>query len=278
MMVMPYHAERLLLVLQVDHSRVTGLFAAHWGNAEFAPPQPYAPMVLAAQEHDNGWWEWEVQPTLNAEGYPIDYAGGGLPREIWVQGYANGLRRIADRDPYAGLIACMHAIGLCNQGYGLLPYMMDRMQLPVVREFVREQELLRRQLLDVVRASDQYAPYATEDHIWTNFKLMEVYDQLGQFVCNRYPFNSPNRKSGPTRTLSDVPVPVAPGHDDTRITVDVQDERRAVVRPYPFDVDPLEVAFQGRLLPNRPYTDRNAFLRDYYTAERVAITYTLHAA
>ena len=39
MMVMPYDEERLLVVLQVDHSRVTGLFAAHWGNAEFAAPE-----------------------------------------------------------------------------------------------------------------------------------------------------------------------------------------------------------------------------------------------
>lgn len=278
MMVMPYDDERLLLVLQVDHSHVTGLLAAHWGNAAFARPAPYASMVLAAQEHDNGWWEWEVQPTLNAEGYPIDYVGGGLPREIWVEGYANGVQRIADRDPYAGLIAAMHAIGLCNQGYGLLPYMQDRMQMPVVQAFVQEQDALRARLLETVRASERHAPYATEDYVWTNFKLMEVYDQMGQFVCNRYPFDSPDRRNGPSRTLSDVPVPTLPGRDDTRLTVAVQDASRAIVRPYPFDVDPVVISYQGRLVSNRPYTEQDAFLRDYYTADRVTITYTLHAA
>jgi hypothetical protein len=278
MIVMPYDAERLLLMLQVDHSHVTGLLAAHWGNAAFARPTPYASMVLAAQEHDNGWWEWEVQPTLNAEGYPIDYVGGGLPREIWVEGYANGVQRIADRDPYAGLIAAMHAIGLCNQGYGLLPYMQDRMQMPVVQAFVREQDALRARLLETVGACERYAAYASEEHVWTNFKLMEVYDQLGQFVCNRYPFDSPDRRNGPSRTLSDVPVPTLPGRDDTRLTVDVQDASRAIVRPYPFDVDPLVISYQGRLVSNRPYTERDAFLRDYYTADRVTVTYTLHAA
>ena len=55
MMVCPYDDERLLLILQVDHSRVTGWLAAHWGNAEFARPSPYPAMVLAAQEHDTGW-------------------------------------------------------------------------------------------------------------------------------------------------------------------------------------------------------------------------------
>ena len=41
MMVCPYDDERLLLILQVDHSRVTGWLAAHWGNDEFARPSPY---------------------------------------------------------------------------------------------------------------------------------------------------------------------------------------------------------------------------------------------
>src|SRR2546430_8593137 len=75
MMVCPYNESHVLLVLQIDHSRIAGLLAAHWGNAEFATPSPYAAMVLAAQEHDSGWWDWEIQPTISAQGYPPDYIG-----------------------------------------------------------------------------------------------------------------------------------------------------------------------------------------------------------
>ena len=64
-MVCPYDDEHLLLVLQVDHSKVTGWFAAHWGNDVFARPTPYASMVLAAQEHDNGGW-WDVELTIRS--------------------------------------------------------------------------------------------------------------------------------------------------------------------------------------------------------------------
>lgn len=42
MMVCPYDESRLLLVLQIDHSRVAGLLAAHRGNKDFAAPNPYA--------------------------------------------------------------------------------------------------------------------------------------------------------------------------------------------------------------------------------------------
>src|SRR5438094_7084718 len=46
MMVCRYDDSRLLLTLQVDHSRIAGLFAAHWGNAAFSEPRPYTAMAL----------------------------------------------------------------------------------------------------------------------------------------------------------------------------------------------------------------------------------------
>ena len=74
MMAYPYDGKRIILALQIDHSRVAGYFAAHWGNKDFDPPSPYASVVLAAGEHDIGWWEWEMCPsTLNDKGFPLDY-------------------------------------------------------------------------------------------------------------------------------------------------------------------------------------------------------------
>ncbi len=51
----------------------------------FASPRPYESMVLAAQEHDSGWWEWEIRPRLNDQGYPPDYIGSmkHLGRRVW---------------------------------------------------------------------------------------------------------------------------------------------------------------------------------------------------
>ena len=37
MMVNPYDDSRLMLALQIDHSRVAGFFAAHWGNQRLRP-------------------------------------------------------------------------------------------------------------------------------------------------------------------------------------------------------------------------------------------------
>ena len=39
MMAYPYDDKRIILALQIDHSRVAGYFAAHWGNKDFDRPQ-----------------------------------------------------------------------------------------------------------------------------------------------------------------------------------------------------------------------------------------------
>ena len=38
----------LILIGQTDHSRFVGQLAAHWGNNEFAAPEPFDSMVRAA--------------------------------------------------------------------------------------------------------------------------------------------------------------------------------------------------------------------------------------
>ncbi len=246
MIVCPYNESFLVLVLQTDHSRIAGLLAAHWGNDKFASLNPYASMVLAAQEHDSGWWDWEIKPTLNEQGSPSDYIGSikHLGQGVWLDLY-----RRAD---YTG----------------------D----PAVQEFIAAQKALRPQWLQVLQKNPALQEATNDTHLWTNFKLMEVFDQFAQFVCNRYPFNSQARKNGPSNTLSNIPVPVAPGHDDVTLTLDIQNEREAVVRPFPFDVSPLVVSFQGRLVPNRRYLNQEEFLQDFYRAERIDINYTLRAA
>jgi Protein of unknown function (DUF3891) len=280
MMVCPYNESHVLLILQIDHSRIAGLLAAHWGNEEFAKPSPYASMVLAAQEHDSGWWDWEIKPTVNHEGYPSDYIGSikHLGQGVWLNLYRHGIERLAAQDSYAAYQVSMHGEGLLTRGMGLLPSMPDYTGDAAVQEFIAEQRKLRAGLLADLRKEASLQEATGDPKLWTNFKLMEVFDQFAQFVCNRYPFNSQARKNGPTNTLANVPVPVSPGKPDVTLTVDVQNESDAVVRPFPFDVSPLNLSFEGRLVPNRRYSNQEDFLSDFYKAQRIGINYKLRAA
>ncbi|MBI4528750.1 MAG: DUF3891 family protein [Deltaproteobacteria bacterium] len=281
MMVSEFDESRLLLVLQIDHSRVAGFLAAHWGNKNFDPPRPFTSMVVAAQEHDSGWGEWEMKPsTLNEQGFPLDYHDGSLKYlgQFRLDFYKNAVDRVSHIDPYAGLMILMHGVGLMNAGYGRYTHPPDRSGDPRVKEYIRHQETLKSKLLDELGQRDIVREFATEDHVWLNFKLIEIFDHMAQFICNRYPFNSKARRLGPTPTLNDIPVPFGAGRGETTLKLDVLDEKRAVVQPYPFDLDPLRVSFPGRLVAKRKYASGEDFLEQFYKAERVAVSYSLQSA
>jgi len=279
MIVCPYN-ESLVLVLQTDHSRIAGLLAAHWGNDKFARLKPYASMVLAAQEHDSGWWDWEIKPTLNEQGYPSDYIGSikHLGQGVWLDLYRRAIERLAQRDLYAAYFVSMHGEGLLTRGMGLLPSMPDYTGDTAVQKFIAQQKELRAGWLPTLQKNQTLAASTTETQLWTNFNLMEVFDQFAQFVCNRYPLNSQARKNGPTNTLSGLTVPVAPDGPNETLTIDVQNETDAVVRPFPFDANPLRLSFEGRLVRNQPFSNQEEFLQQFYGGERIAINYTLRAA
>ena len=281
MMVNPYDDSHLMLALQIDHSRVAGFLAAHWGNKDFARPEPYSSIVLAAHEHDSGWWEWEMKPsTLNDRGYPLDYHDGSLKYlgQLRLDFYKNAVDRVDQRDPYAAMLMAMHGVALMNAGYGKYAYPPDRTSDPRVKAYVAHQEHLRLELLDQLRRSEQHREFTSDEQVWTNYEYMEVFDQFAQFLCNRYPLDSKTRKLGPSNTLNDVDVPVRPGMKPAKITIDTVGSNRAVVRPYPFDTDPLPVSFSARLVPNRSYKNAEEFLGEFYRAERIMVTHSLASA
>jgi hypothetical protein len=90
--------------------------------------------------------------------------------------------------------------------------------------------------------------------------------------------NSKARKLGPTHSLNDVDVPTKHGQPAVKVNIDTVGENKAVLRPYPFDLDPLPVSFAARLVPNRAYEDGVDFLGEFYRAERITVAHTLASA
>jgi hypothetical protein len=102
-----------------------------------------------------------------------------------------------------------------------------------------------------------------------------VFDQLAQFVCNRYPLNSKARKLGPSNTLNDVDIPTRHGQKPVKINIDTVGENKAVLSPYPFDLDPLPLSFTARLVPTRSYRSGEEFLEEFYRAQPMTISHVL---
>src|SRR5262247_340687 len=198
----------------------------------------------------------------------MDYHDGSLKYhgQLRLDFYKNAVDHVLQRDPYAALLMAMHGVALMNAGYGKYAYPPDRTSDPRVKAYVDHQEQLRFKLLEQLPQSDQFKNFTSDEQVWTNYEYMEVFDQLAQFVCNRYPLNSKARKLGPSHSLNDVDVPTKRGQPAVKITVDTVGENKAVLHPYPFDMDPLPVAFNARLVPNRTYQDGEDFLGEFYRA------------
>ncbi len=82
---------RLLCINQTSHALMAAEFCHHWGNRDFACPQPYAAVMLGIAQHDNGWYEWEQRPHLRGDGYPMDFLHGP-PGEEKIALVATGRR------------------------------------------------------------------------------------------------------------------------------------------------------------------------------------------
>ena len=277
MMVTPYDDERVFVTLQPDHARVAGYLAAHWGNEGFDAPQPYTSFVLAAQEHDHGWWRYECKPTLSSAGQPLDYHGGTLQHlgQQRLDLYAQWTEDLGLVDPYAALLVNLHLCGLLNGGFGRVAAHPDLREDPRVRRHLERQARSRERLHELLAADSALSPYLSSAWLEQNFMLLEAVDQLAQLLCNRYPLTNTARQK-PTMGLGGIAVPRGCGRQSTAMTVQVQGASVAVIEPFPFD-RPLRVSFEGRMLPRRPYVDRAAFLRDFYRAERLMVQVELVA-
>jgi hypothetical protein len=66
--------KRWALISQIDHARLAGRLAEHWGAGGFAPLSPREELLWAIAHHDDGWKAWETAPQVDpATGVPRSF-------------------------------------------------------------------------------------------------------------------------------------------------------------------------------------------------------------
>jgi len=252
---------RLRLVRQVDHQVQCGLMARAWGNAAFARPEPFAPLVTAAELHDEGWRAWEQRPGLTADGTPLDFPD--LDRTEHVALYEDGIRHAVDTDPWAGLVVCMHGRGLYERRLGLDgPPPSRRGRPPHEREFIERQEAREQELVARLGGGEQTRRWA-----WAGFRLLQAWDVLSLYLTWR------GLAAGGEWTMPRVPREV--GDEGITLHVRPDGDSGCVVDPWPFADDALDLPVAARTVPDRVYADEDDLLRALGTAP--AETVPFHA-
>lgn len=267
------------LITQNDHGDLAGQFAAHWGNDKFARLNPYQSMVLAAEAHDNGWWDWDINPSVDEEGVPLAFTR--TPREKRSGFYGKGIDYVVEKDLYAGLIVSMHGVGLPQQRYGTMPSMSKRVDEYSLR-FIEEREPSHKVMMEQVARMEQHAGMNSPDQIRFNYRMMQVFDRLSLFFCANFDIASVLASGSHSQGKayygpSMKPTPVRFGQEDTELCLRVVDRTAVVAEPYPFDESPLRVGVRGRLIPRVTYKSQEEFREIYSKAPREIFEFTLAA-
>jgi len=249
-MIVRRREDTLVLVAQLDHAALSGTFARHWGNGQFARPEPLEPVVLAAARHDEGWREHDAQPLYDAAGQaPTHFRT--IDVRTHIPFYRDGIERIVALDPYAGLLVSMHGSGIYQGRYGAGPIRM-RTQTDDVRTlmdaFVAEQEALQAALKRRLW-SGSGRRRLFERTVWAHYELLQVWDLLSLFICL-------DRDHTPVQHIG--PATTAPDGEDLTLHVTSDGDEIVRIDPWPFDRAAIEAVVPARSIPAQPYESQRA--------------------
>src|SRR5215213_9852041 len=185
-----------LLITQDDHARLSGRFAEHIGNGQFAAPSPRAESIRGAALHDCGWPLHDDQPTLNPKGEPLHVLESpmAIATRVWTE---SARRAYQEAGPYAGLLVSIHVFTLsasAKKDDGT-PHerAQSREELFLLNQFqqsqIEHQEDLRRQLglrtdrplklgLFPKRGVDEQ-----EDRLSCNYAWVKAMDAISLDLC-----------------------------------------------------------------------------------------------
>jgi len=97
----------LLLISQPSHAWISGQLASSWGNPEVGLDRAGPELLIAAEQHDIAWLDWEARPTLNLEtGLPHTFSQ--LPTLQHIDVWSNATSRALSYGRLPALLISMH--------------------------------------------------------------------------------------------------------------------------------------------------------------------------
>jgi hypothetical protein len=221
--------DRAEIVMQVDHSLVSGQLAELWPGLE-----PRASVLTAAALHDCGWRSWEASPRVDEEtGRPQNFLRVDI--DLHLAFYAAGIAEVTARDRYAGMLVGKHLAGIYRRRYGTQAALQLQRAADAqarVDEFVAGVEARYLALQQELGVSDE--------EFWRNYVLLQVFDRLSLWLCQGDP-------AGTGRMEIALP-------DDDVLAVEPTADGCSLA-PWPFAVGSAEITVPLRVVPLDGYAN-----------------------
>ena len=207
-MVLRRDGESVLAIGQASHAWISGQLARAWPGIGTRRDE----VCLAAEQHDIGMAEWDLEPSLNPEtGLPHSFIE--MPLEVHLGIWERAPRRVLSQSAYAALLVSMHGTAL---------YERRDPDAPGVREFLEGQRRLQEELVRITAAD--------RDELRRHQRLIWTWDFLSLALCLDW---------APTSIDA---VPSSNGEVTLALAAD------GSLGPWPFTIDPVDVRCEARRL------------------------------
>ncbi|ACB94155.1 DUF3891 family protein [Beijerinckia indica] len=223
---------------QPSHAWLSGQLARQWGNAHFAPPEPFEDVCLATEQHDLGWQEWEAAPALNEKtGLPQQFfeVPGDVHMKLWREGI--GTAQIYGR--FVAVLVSLHAVTI--YGFAFDPKTAEPAHAAKVHAFLDALAAQREEWLRQLRANPQFSNVVTNQALEHCRLLIGVLDRLSLDICFGVKSEKFYRNVPMTRRET----------TDLRLRPVDHDPAELVLTPWPFRQDVIKVRVLGKLLHSR---------------------------
>ena len=105
-MVLRSDGDATLCIGQASHAWICGQLARRWRDVE-----PFEDVVLAAEQHDVGWADWDRAPALNPDsGLPFSFTE--IDQDTRMAIWEPAARKLETQSLYAALLVSLHGTSL----------------------------------------------------------------------------------------------------------------------------------------------------------------------
>jgi hypothetical protein len=230
-----------LAISQLTHAWISGQLLRAWGEACGEP------MLLAAEQHDIGWLDWETAPSFNpATGRPHLFrdVGAATHAPMWTKGVE---RALSAWGAHVALLISRHG-GVIYRRYS------DRHRLAEADARAAQQFLAAQAPLEAAWAQAYSLDAQTLDR---ETGLVALVDTLSLALC------------GDLKCPLEVVAPTEDGEARTlRLSSRAGYDDDFILSPWPFAKDVLRVEGEARLLPPEGRFKDEAAMRDWFAASK----------
>lgn len=230
-----------LLISQVDHARLSGRLAAHWGAGGVAPLVERDELLWAITHHDDGWSKWEASPDVEPESArPRSFTEMELDEGVEIWG--SSITAAAQFGPLAGYVVAGHFCALLRR-YDER-WKRDERLAAEARRFLATYDSL---MDGCLRAWQARSPAGgTLERAQLALAQLQLFDSLSLWFCcaEATAADEMPTPSGPTIRLA--PLSQSAGGEPLRVGMS----------PWPMTVDSLDLEVRCRAVPARRYLDR----------------------